>query len=154
MLIKERIYLVFFFFYCIIKVGEVELRDVTKKLIINFNIVDSDFMGFIVDKESSLSFHHIIKKQCGGKLTYNNGAILVRNTSHNYLHIIESRELDMYIYINKILKDVNNQGYLPTHDQLRCIFDCLEKFERDHSGDTNTKVYPLIKESFQKRIIL
>ena len=35
--------------------GEVELRDVTKKLIINFNIVDSDFMGFIVDKELYLS---------------------------------------------------------------------------------------------------
>lgn len=129
------------------------MNEVTKKLITNFNIIDKDFMGYIIEPIDKLTYHHIIKKENGGKKTYKNGAILIRDTSHNYIHIIEDRELDMYLFINKILKEINRQGYLPTHSQLLKIYECLDKFERDHSGDINCKGTPLIKERFTKRTL-
>lgn len=131
------------------------MKKITQEMIHIFKMTDFDWMGYELTKEANyFTFHHIIKKEHGGKEKINNGAILIGNSAHNYLHIIESRELDMYVYINKILKEINNQRYLPTKEQLLKIYDCLEKFERDHSGDVNRNGDPLIKERYTKRIIL
>lgn len=129
------------------------MKKITKDMIKIYEITNMDFMGYI-QKKDVYSFHHIIKKQDGGKEKINNGAILLRETSHNYLHIIESRDLDMYIYLNKILKDVNNQRHLPTKEQILLMWDVLEQFELEHCADLNKKGQPLIKESFVKRKII
>jgi hypothetical protein len=79
------------------------MKKITQEMIHIFKMTDFDWMGYELTKEANyFTFHHIIKKEHGGKEKINNGAVLIGNSAHNYLHIIESRELDMYIYLNKI----------------------------------------------------
>ena len=63
------------------------------------------FMGYTFERTDQLSAHHlIIPARFGGKLTHDNTAILRQNTSHDYLHIIENYDYDMFF---KYYKRVN-----------------------------------------------
>lgn len=126
------------------------MRHVTKEMIKIYKITNMDFMGYIQHK-SRYSYHHIIKREEKGKNCISNGAILLDKTSHDYLHVIEARDLEMYIYLNKILKEINNQGKLPSKNQIILMWNVLEQFEREHSGDSNKNGYPLIKEKYIRR---
>ena len=72
------------------------------------------------------------------------------DTSHEYLHIIEYKDLDMYLYINNILKQINDQQARPTKQQLLAIRDVLLQFEREHDTETNSKGRLLIKQRYIK----
>ena len=72
------------------------MHNVKKEMIRTFRIMDSgvDFMGYEVSNKGDLSFHHLIlpRKLCkrigvpnDGYLFWN-GAILVKEVSHEYLH--------------------------------------------------------------------
>lgn len=113
-----------------------------------YRIRHYDFMGYTIRTINDLSYHHINKLCDGGKKTLSNGALLARDTAHPYLHIIESRDLETYLYINKILKIINTQQAPPTIAQLREIRDILLQFEEKHKRDTNAKGKLLIKEQF------
>lgn len=93
-----------------------------------------DFMGYKFDKEEQLSFHHlIVPNRAGGLITRDNGSILRRDTSHDYLHKIENIDLDRFLDITSQMIDENIKGYLDI-ENLRAINEILKSFEREYSG--------------------
>lgn len=116
--------------------------------------LDYDFMGYSLQKGDIYTFHHlIVPNRKGGKYERWNGAILCGKTSHPYLHVIESKDYDMFCYLTSEMIDMNIKGYLDIGN-LRNISDLLKQFEREHSGDRTRKGKVLIKEEYTKRINL
>lgn len=107
-------------------------------------------MNYRIVRKSELTYHHIQKRCDGGKETIWNGALLLP-LSHNYLHIIESRELKIYIAINEIFRFVNNQRKEPTIEQREIIEYLLRDFESKHEFDKTSKNKILIKEEYRNR---
>lgn len=135
------------------------MREITKLMINEYKIMKLgiDFMGFSVDRKSSLSFHHLIvpHRDCkiaglGEGYLWWNGAILRQNTSHDYLHLIEGKDYDVFSAITSEMIDMNIKGYLDINN-LRYIDDCLKTFEREHCTDRNKKGRLLIKEEYTRR---
>ena len=136
------------------------MREITKVMINQFKIMKLgyDFMGYTVDKKSSLSFHHLIipRRNCkeygiGEGYLFWNGAILRQDTSHDYLHLIEAKDYDMFMAITSEMIDENIKGQLDINN-LRKIHDILTCFEREHCSDRSKKGRLLIKDSYLKRI--
>lgn len=138
------------------------MRDITKLMIVKYKLLELkyDFMGYEFNKEKDLSFHHLIvpHRLCDiknipedGYVEWN-GAILKQTTSHNYLHIVERYDRDMFNAITLRMIDENIKGYLDTND-IRYIDDVLKCFEREYSGARTKNGKPLIKEEYTKRLI-
>ena len=137
------------------------MREITKEMIIAYKLkkLGYDFMGYEFNSSQQLSFHHLVvaHRYCK-KLGYGegylwwNGAILRQNTSHDYLHIIESKDLDRFNAITSEMVDENIKGYLD-QENLLAIDDILNGFEREYSGTRTKKGYPLIKEEYTRRLV-
>lgn len=125
------------------------MDNVLKTLINIYNMTDTDWMGYKL--QDRYSYHHIIKRCQKGERTINNGAVLYLS-SHSYLHTIEYYDLQKYIFINNILKDINTQRYMPTIEQLKKIDYILREFEKEHDGEISTRGKLLIKEEYKRRI--
>lgn len=136
------------------------MRDITKLMIAKYKLLELkyDFMGYEFDKEKELSFHHLIvpHRLCqiknipeDGYVEWN-GAILKQSTAHNYLHIIEQYDRDMFDAITQEMVDENTKGYLDLKNILY-IDDVLKCFEREYSGARTKNGSPLIKEEYTKR---
>jgi len=115
-----------------------------------YNLKGIDFMGYKVSKHNPYTFHHILKRCHGGDETLENGAILTK-VSHQYLHIIETRDLEAYNQINNILKQINEQGFAPLERQILAIDYILKIFEEKHVSDLSAKGKILIRKEFLKR---
>ena len=109
-----------------------------------------DWMNYRITRKQDLSFHHIVKKEHGGKATIDNGALLTIN-AHNYLHIIEQKDITTYAYINKMFEIINKQLHEPNPDQRFVIEYLLKEFERNHIEDKNSKGKLLIKKEWLER---
>lgn len=105
-------------------------------------------MGYTLDKDAT--YHHIVKKCDGGEETIENGAVL-NPYAHEYLHIIEYKDIETYIAINKILKIINSQKDKPNVEQLKIISTLLSMFESEHTKDKNSKGKTLIRDVYKKR---
>lgn len=135
------------------------MKEITKLMIKKYELMKFgyDFMGYDIINKNNLSFHHLIipHRDCRamglgeGYLEWN-GAILNQNTSHNYLHLIETKDYDMFLAITSELIDENIKGHLDI-DNLRRIHDILECFEREHSNDRSKKGKVLIKQEYMRR---
>lgn len=130
------------------------MKQITRDMIKIYRIKDFDFMGYNVKRKESLSFHHLIvarrycKQQGLGEGYYKwNGAILVQNTSHDYLHTIETIDYDVFCALTSEMIDMNIKGYLDK-DNLRYIKDILLSFEREHDHDRGKKGRLLIKREY------
>ena len=97
------------------------MREITKLMVNDFNLkkLGYDFAGFHFNKTNELSFHHLIVPHRDSKsfgigegYVYWNGAILVQNTSHDYLHLIESINRPMFLAITDELVRENNKVIL------------------------------------------
>ena len=124
------------------------MRSITKEMIKIYNLDKWCFMGYKLDKNAT--FHHIVKKEHGGKEEIDNGAVL-NPFAHQYLHIIEYKDMQTYNAINKILKVINNQHDRPTKEQLEIISCLLRMFEEDHAKDKSSKGKRLIKHQYLDR---
>ena len=69
-----------------------------------------DFMGYTFNKTIELSFHHLIipkknskKEGIGDGYVWWNGAILKRDTAHDYLHRIEQIDRETFLWITDII---------------------------------------------------
>ena len=130
------------------------MKPITREMIKKYGIKDFDFMGYDVRRKENLSFHHLIIphrncKEYGmgeGYLLWN-GAILNQDTSHEYLHIIEYVDYDVFCSLTSEMIDMNIKGYLDK-DNLRYIKDILLYFEREHDHDRNKKGKLLIKREY------
>lgn len=132
------------------------MREITKIMVNDFKIMKlgMDFMGYHVNRKQDLSFHHLIiqRRHCkeaglGEGYLYWNGAILRQNTSHDYLHIIEKIDPDIFYELTSEMIDENIKGRLDI-DNLKRIHDLLLYFEREHDHDTSKKGKLLIKREF------
>jgi hypothetical protein len=124
------------------------MDSILRTLINIYNMTDTDWMGYKLQER--YSYHHIVKRCHKGKRTLENGAVLYLS-SHSYLHTIEYYDLNKYIYINRILKEINTQRYMPTKEQLQLINYILEEFEKEHDGEISTRGKLLIKEEYKRR---
>lgn len=108
-----------------------------------------DWMNYKLVK-NDITMHHIIKREHGGKLEIDNLAILI-TTSHQYLHIIEYRDIETYNAINKLFRYINQQRREPTEEQRQIIEYLLQEFEEKHKDDINSKGNKMIRKSFLRR---
>ncbi len=99
-----------------------------KLLIRKYAITEFDWMNFRITKENPLTFHHIKKKSDGGTETLDNGAPLTRR-AQEYLHLIENYNFKMYRRLNRILNEINEQGFAPTLNQQKKIDLIMMDFE-------------------------
>ena len=132
------------------------MKEITKLMVNDFKIMKlgMDFMGYHVNRKQDLSFHHLIiqRRHCkeaglGEGYLYWNGAILRQNTSHDYLHLIEKIDPDIFYELTSEMIDENIKGRLDI-DNLKRIHDLLLYFEREHDHDTSKKGKLLIKREF------
>lgn len=110
-----------------------------------------DWMNYKLVKKD-LTYHHIVKREDGGKQEIDNGALLMP-IAHQYLHIIEYKDIKTYNAINKIFKFINEQQYEPTLDQRQIIEYLLRQFEEEHKADINSKGKLLIKYEYKNRLL-
>lgn len=101
-------------------------------------------------KKDDITFHHIKKKEDGGKKSIDNGAILMPN-SHSYLHLIECLDIETYILLNEIFKEVNGQMREPTMEQRLLIDKILEEFENNHKWYKGNGGKLLVKKKYLER---
>ena len=126
------------------------MKQITKLMVNMYNLKGIDFAGYKVSKDNPYTYHHLIKRCHGGKETIENGAILTKN-AHEYLHIVETRALELYVYINNVLKQINEQGHEPLLRQILAIDYLLKLFEKDHINDVSSKNKRLIKSEYLRR---
>ena len=132
------------------------MREITKQMIKSYelNKLKFDFMGYTFTNTNQLSFHHLIipHRDCkrlgyGEGYVWWNGAILRQNTSHEYLHTIETFDYDRFLAITSEMIDQNILGKLDIKN-LKAIRDVILSFEREYSGRTNKKGKRLIKPEY------
>lgn len=110
------------------------MKQIVKDMIKIYKIdkLGFDFCGYSLQKGDIYTYHHnIIARRNGGPETISNGAILCGKTSHQYLHLIEAKDYDMFSAITSEMIDENIKGYLDM-DNLRYILDVLHCFEREY----------------------
>ena len=112
-------------------------------------ISNLDWMNYKLVKKD-LTFHHIVKSEYGGCKTIDNGALLMPS-GHQYLHLIEYKDKETYIAINKIFEYVNQQRYEPTLEQREIIEYLLKQFEKEHIEDKTSRGKKLIKYKYLER---
>ena len=100
-------------------------------MISKYAIEEFDWMSFRITKENPLTYHHIKKEASGGERTLDNGAPLTRY-AQDYLHLIERYNFKIYRRINRVLSEINMQGFQPTKAQLDKINGFLLEFEVRH----------------------
>jgi len=126
------------------------MNKITKEMLHIYKPISNlDWMNYTLVKKD-LTKHHIIKKEDGGKLELSNLALLMP-TPHQYLHLIECKDIDTYITLNKMFKIINNQLHEPTKDQREIIEYLLQEFEYHHRWDKNSKGKLLIKREYKDR---
>ena len=135
------------------------MKEITKLMIKEFNLkkLGCDFMGFHLNKGDIYTFHHLIvpHRHCkemglGEGYTRQNGSILF-TTSHEYLHLIESKDLEIFNLITSEMIDENLKGYID-YCNLSRINELLESFEMQHKNDKGKNGKLLIKNEYYNRI--
>ena len=132
-----------------------EMKQITKEMIeiLKIDKLGFDMMGYTFKRKGDLSYHHlIIPKRHGGKETYQNGAVLRQNTSHDYLHLIEKIDPEVFCAITSELIDENILRRIERQN-LENIRDMLLYFEREHDHDYTKKGNLLIKREYVEQRI-
>lgn len=129
------------------------MKSITEEMIrlYKLNKLGYDFMGYKFNNKEQLSYHHlIIPKRNNGPETVQNGAILTQSrlvSSHDYLHVIERIDPEIFYELTSEMIDENIKGKLDI-ENLRAIRDLLLYFEKEHVDDTTKNGKRLIKRAF------
>ena len=128
---------------------------IADKLFYDFDLhkLGYDFMGYYFEDKRELSYHHILPRHYKGKTTYENGAILNRQTSHNYIHTIEEMDFQLFIELSQILKD-EHQVKKITPEHLKEINMLLTYFEQKYAGQYTKRGNLIIKEEYVRRRVI
>lgn len=111
-----------------------------------------DCMGYEFRSKSELSTHHIIPRFQGGETKKNNLSILNRNSSHNYIHLIQDYDYKTFLQISKVLFEEAKTREI-TMEHLAEINDLLDFFEDKFKNEESRNGSPLIKPEFKTRIL-
>ena len=129
------------------------MNKITKEMLHIYQPISNlDWLNYKIVRNKDLTFHHIIKRENGGKLELSNGALLIP-VAHQYLHLIEYKDIETYNAINKIFRYVNDQEYEPTREQREIVEYLLREFEKVHKNDKNSKGKSLIQYKYKKRCL-
>lgn len=129
------------------------MNKITKEMLKIYKPISNlDWMNYKLVKKD-VTRHHIIKKEDGGRLEISNIALLMP-IPHQYLHLIECKDIDTYIALNKIFKVINNQLHEPNNDQREIIEYLLQDFEYHNRNETNSKGKLLIQKKYKDRVLL
>lgn len=140
------------------------MKEITKQMIKEYRLAKLryDFMGYYFRQNKELSFHHLIiaKKDCkkfglpeNGYLKWN-GAILKQSTSHDYLHLIQRTDEELFWLISNELIQENIKGRLDI-EHLKRIRKFLLYFEDKYQKKEDEKGAVLIKKQYMtNRIVL
>lgn len=129
------------------------MNKITKEMLKIYKPISNlDWMNYKLVKKD-VTRHHIIKKEDGGRLEISNIALLMP-IPHQYLHLIECKDIDTYIALNKIFKVINNQQHEPNKDQREIIEYLLQDFEYHNRNETNSKGKLLIQKKYKDRVHL
>lgn len=127
------------------------MKQITKAMLEIYKPISGlDWMNYHLVKKD-LSYHHILKRCDGGKETIENGCLLMGNTAHPYLHLIECKDIKTYIALNKMFEYINKQRHEPTQEQREIIEYLLREFEREHRWDKGSKGKLLIQHKYLER---
>lgn len=121
------------------------MSDILRVMIKIWDVNTMDWLGY--DNLERYSFHHLKKKCDGGEKIISNGAVL-HQSSHSYLHTIEYYDLDKYIFLNNILKKVNEQKMFTTKEQLEQIRYVLKEFQNEYEGKKSSREKDIIKKEY------
>lgn len=129
------------------------MKNATNRLFYDFGLykLGYDFMGYNFNDKAELSYHHIQPKSYKGKTTYENGSLLVRNTSHNYIHLIEENEFKLFIELSQELIAEHKDGI--TKEHLFAIRQMLEYFEGKYKDMYTKRGGLIVKEEYVRRRI-
>lgn len=128
------------------------MKDITRLMVLMYklDLLGIDFMGYEKEGNGELSYHHlIIPKRKGGIETIQNGAI-IRRIPHDYLHIIERYDPEIFRYLTSEMIDMNVKGYIDM-ENIENIDDLLYNFENDHARTRTKKGKPIIKDKYLRR---
>ena len=129
--------------------------DVTNLMINMYEIekLGMDFMGYGFQKRSELSYHHLLTPtKMGGKKTMENGAILVRDTAHDYIHLVQRVNRAIFDKITREIIEEKNKGKIDI-ENIRRINELLEEFEFKYADESQKDGSFLIKEKYKIRIL-
>ena len=122
------------------------MSDILKVMIKIWDMTTIDWLGY--DNQERYSFHHLKKKCDGGKKIISNGAVL-HQSSHSYLHTIEYYDLDKYIFLNTILRAINEQKTMPSIEQLKQVKLVLKEFQNEYENKNSSRDKPIIKKEYR-----
>lgn len=129
------------------------MNKITKEMLKIYKPISNlDWMNYKLVKKD-VTRHHIIKKEDGGRLEISNIALLMP-IPHQYLHLIECKDIDTYIALNKIFKVINNQQHEPNKDQREIIEYLLQDFEYHNRNERNSKGKLIIQKKYKDRVLL
>lgn len=122
------------------------MSDILRVMIKIWDMNTTDWLGY--DNLERYSFHHLTKKCDGGEKIISNGAVL-HQSSHSYLHTIEYYDLDKYLFLNAILRQVNDQKCFTSIEQLKQIKLVLKEFQNEYDGKASSRDKPIIKKEYR-----
>lgn len=126
------------------------MKQITKEMLQIYKPLSNlDWMNYKIVKKD-MTFHHILKRVDGGKQIITNGALLMP-IAHQYLHLIEYRDIEVYNAINQMFRYVNQQQHEPTKEQRQIIEFLLRQFEVEHKNDKGSKGKTLIQRKYLER---
>lgn len=108
-----------------------------------------DWMNYRLVKKD-VTYHHIVKREHGGDRSIENGALLMP-VAHQYLHLIEFKDIERYEEINRIFEIVNRSGCEPSREEREIIEYLLREFESVHKWDKNSKGKLLLQRKYLER---
>jgi len=85
-----------------------------------------DWMGTPITNSNKLTFHHIVKEKDGGEVTMSNGALLTKS-SHRLLHMLESRDKDLYEEWQWLFYAINVSEVHPLRAYQEMIYELREQ---------------------------
>lgn len=106
-----------------------------------------DFAGYYFINTKELSFHHLlVPSRLDGDYKPYNGVILKQSTSHDYMHLIEKVDPELYDLITLELYKENINGI--TLENIKRIRDVFLYFESNYSSLLDKNGKSLIKEKY------
>lgn len=125
------------------------MKSIINVMINEWKMKNICWMGYKVSKDNPYTFHHLKKKEHGGKEEIKNGAILT-DIAHRLLNIVESRDKELYDLLNNVLWQINEQGFAPLDRQLLAIDYILRIFEEKYSKERSSSGKILIKREYKE----